>query len=121
MLEEKEPTEEQLEKFLEVKISQGATWEDIKRSIEGRAFLRFVVTKDFDVYISSSHNTHDEILDDNGLMFNDCIIPNGALWEDDNGGLRFSYQATPTTVFNHAAEKKIIKFFETRGIKFRHD
>ncbi len=121
LLKEKELTEEQLEDLIEIKVSQGSTWEDIKKNKEGGAFLRFIVTKDFNVYLGPGNNTHDGIMEDNGLVSEDCVITNGALIERNNGNLIFSYQATPVTVLHLAAEKKIIKFFKDRGVELKSD
>lgn len=121
LLRERELTEEKLEELLEVKVSQGTTWAEIKRNVESSIFIRFIVTEDFNIYISPGNNTHDGIMEDNGLRSEDCIITNGALWEEDDDRLMFSYQATPVTILHLAAEKKIFKFFEANGIKLRTD
>lgn len=115
LLKEKKLTQEQLEKLLEVKISQGTTWDNIKTYMKSNIWLRFIVTKDFNVYVDTS-NDHEGIMEDNAIEIKNCIIGNGLLREDDDGSLVFSYQSSPTTILHIAVEKKIIKFFEERGI-----
>lgn len=121
LLREKELTEEQLVELLEVKISQGTTWGEIERNIKSGIFIRFIVTEDFNIYISPGNNTHDGMMEDDGLRSEDCAITNGALFEEDDGRLMFSYQAMPVTILHLAAEKKILKFFEAHGVKLRTD
>lgn len=75
------------------------------------------MTKNNDIFIAPGNTTHNGIMDDNGLTSEDCLITNGALWEEDNGNLTFSYQSSPVTIFHLAAEKKIIKFFKAKGIE----
>ena len=112
-----ELTVEQLERFLEVKISQGTTWQTIVRNIESGAFLRFIVTDNFDIYLGTS--IHDGIREDNGIDANDCLIDNGSFHENDDGRIQFIYYINKVTPIHVAAEKKIIRFFKDKGINLR--
>lgn len=115
LLKEKKLTQEQLENLLEVKISQRTTWDSVKMYMKFNVWLRFIVTKNFNVYVDTS-NDHEGIMEDNAIETKDCVIDNGLLREDDDGGLVFSYQSSPLTILHVAVENKIIKFFEERGI-----
>lgn len=120
LLKEKELTQEELEGLLEVQISRGTTWNNIKKNMELMVWLRFIVTKDFDVYIDTSSD-HYGIMENNGIKSNDCFIDNGLLRDDSDGSLIFSYQSSPMSIIHMAAETKIMKFFENRGIKLNKE
>jgi len=107
---------EDLERLLEIKISHGTTWETIKRNMKLGGFLRFIVTKDFDIYIGTSD--HNGIRDDNGIDIDDCVIGNGSFQENDEGRVEFIYYTIEKTSFHEAIEKKIVSFFKDKGINF---
>lgn len=117
LLKQKELTEEQIMKLLEIKISQGTTREAIKRSIESGVWLRFVVTKDFDIFVNPGSATHEVIMEDNGIEAKDCVIDNGLLRKDeDTNELVFSYQSSPITILHLASEKKLPQFLKEYGV-----
>lgn len=114
----KELTEIELGRLLEVKISQGTNWPAILRNAELGLWLRFIVTKNWDIYLDTGSNTHEGMMESNGLQHEDVVIDNGLVRENEAADrLVFSYQSSPMTSLHHAAEKKVLGFLRSRGIK----
>ena len=113
----KDRKDESLDDLLEVKLSGVTTWEQIKRNVESGTWLRFVVTESLDIIIDVGSNTHEGILDDNGLEWKDLAITNAYIREDDDGkSLIFSYRSSEKGELHAAIERKILKFFKDKGM-----
>ncbi len=108
---------ENLDRLLSVKISQGASENAIQRNIESGIWLRFVVTEEFDIVLDTGANSHEGIIEDNDLDPKKIVIPNGAVREDDDFSIVFSYQASSRTPLNDAVEKKLVEFLRARGVR----
>jgi len=121
VLSQKELTEEQLEKMLSVNISENSSWGNILENIRLGAWLRFVVTKNFKIYLAPGSYKHVAIMEYNGIDPKDCLITNGGLREDDNnpGVIIFSYQASHRTLLHKVAEDRILDILKSKGVNFK--
>lgn len=109
---------EELGDLLSIKIRNGASWNEIADKIKLGIWIKFIVTKKRDIVLGSYSDSHRYIMETSGLEKIDLDIDNGLVREDeDAGGLIFSYQSSPMTPLHHAAEKKILFFLRSKGLK----
>ncbi len=113
---EKELTKEEWEKLLTVVVGNNDNWEEIKRGLKLHIWLRFVVTKNLKIIIANKKE-HPDILGDNGLEWEDCLIANGVMREDEDSlKLIFSYQGSLRTVVHDVAEDKVLDFLKKEAL-----
>lgn len=121
LLKEKKLTEEQLETLLVLDVSSGTSWVSVLENIRLGAWLRFIVTEEYNIYLAPGSYDHVQIMEDNGIDPKNCVITNGGLREDDNNPdvVIFSYQASQRTLIHKAVEDKILDALKARGINFK--
>lgn len=121
LLKEKELTEEQLETLLILDVSSGTSWVSVLENIRLGAWLRFIVTEEYNIYLAPGSRDHVQIMEENGIDPKNCVITNGGLREDDNNPdvVIFSYQASQRTLIHKAVEDKILDALKARGINFK--
>ena len=118
MKETGELSEESLARMFQVEAIDDSTQEMIKRNVEMGAFLRFVVSVKYNIYIAPGSYTHQSLVEKNGLEWSDCMVTNGVLKEEDNGDILFIYHSATRSAVHGVIEKQILGYLEKiSGIK----
>lgn len=121
-----ELTQEQLERLLKVKIDPGGSFSDLFFSIKTGLPNKFIVDKDFNIFLGSSSQFHGQMIKNTVAgMYENCLISDGCFnFYVTSGDIEFSsydvLQKGQNRKIFKVVKNKIKEFLKANGLEIRN-
>jgi hypothetical protein len=108
-------TVEEMEKLIEVKLAPSISKGDFLNFARNGVLLRFILTSDYNLYISN--RLHTTLSEESKADLDTCLIDNGSFnaYANDQK-ITFNYKRTPMSDVQEASERRIMEFLKEHTI-----